>query len=306
MQRESSMMTKVKFWGVRGSIPVPGPSTLRYGGNTTCVEVRADDQIIVLDAGSGIRALGNSLEAEFGERPIKLSLLLSHPHWDHIQGLPFFVPAYDAKNEIRVLGYDSKHTSLREILTGQMSAPFFPINFRELAGKIAVQRLNEMDFNLGAVRVRAKFLNHPGVCVGYRLHHGDVSIAFLPDNEPLEAFIQSPGKYEMTAEGELNPDVRAEREDLVDFLRGVDLLILDTQYTDDEYAQRIGWGHGSLTNVVRLACDAQVKTLMLFHHDPNRTDTEVDDMLASARAIVAREGGSLKIEAAAEGSQLSI
>lgn len=305
MQRELSAVTKVKFWGVRGSIPVPGPSTLRYGGNTTCVEVRIGDQIIVLDAGSGIRALGNALEAEFGNRPIKLSLLLTHPHWDHIQGLPFFFPAYDAKNEIRVLGYEATHTSLREILASQMSAPFFPINFQQLAGKIAVEQLEGMEFKIGSVRVRAKFLHHPGVCVGYRLYNGNASIAFLPDNEPLDPFFDRADEY-AAANRHLNPDPRAERAGLIEFLRDVDLLMLDTQYTDEEYAQRIGWGHGSLSSVVQLASDAGVKRLMLFHHDPNRTDNEIDMIVDNARSIVTRQGGDLKIEAATEGVELSI
>jgi phosphoribosyl 1,2-cyclic phosphodiesterase len=259
----------------------------------------------VLDAGSGIRPLGNALEAEFGDEPIRLSLLLTHPHWDHIQGLPFFSPAYDAKNEIRVLGYDGAHTSLVEILSGQMSSPFFPISFRELDGKIRVQQLDEPQFDIGPIKVRAKFLNHPGVCVGYRIQNGDTSVAFLPDNEPLDAFFDSANDYN-AGDGRLNKDARAERADLVAFLKGVDLLILDTQYTDEEYAQRIGWGHGSLSSVIGLARDAEVKTLMLFHHDPNRNDADVDAMLDSARAIVARDGGGLKVEAATEGSELSL
>ena len=305
MQRKSSTMTKVKFWGVRGSIPVPGLQTLRYGGNTTCVEVRMDDQLFILDAGSGIRQLGNALDAEFGSEPIKLSLLLTHPHWDHIQGLPFFAPAYEAKNEIRVFGFDATHSSVTEMLTSQMSSPFFPINFKQLAGKISVHQPDAMDFNVGTARVRAKFLHHPGVCVGYRIYNGETSLAFLPDNEPLDAFFDRPGDYS-SSDGRLKADPRAERAELVDFLRDADLLILDSQYTDEEYAQRIGWGHGSLTSVVRLALDAGVKTLMLFHHDPNRADDEIDHMLAVARSVVAQAGGRLKIEAAAEGAELSI
>ena len=178
--------TRLKIWGVRGSIPVPGPTTVRYGGNTSCVEVRADGEIIVLDAGSGIRMLGGDLEKEFGERAVKLSLLITHTHWDHIQGLPFFLPAYSQKNQIRVLGYEGARAGLAAILAGQMETPFFPVSLRDLASNIAIEELKEMEFTIGKVRVRSKFANHPGICAGYRLYTSAGSIAFFPDNEPYE------------------------------------------------------------------------------------------------------------------------
>jgi CheY-like chemotaxis protein len=178
--------TRIKFWGVRGSIPVPGPSTIGYGGNTTCVEVRTNGDIIILDAGSGIRELGLALEQEFRSAPINLTLLLTHTHWDHIQGLPFFLPAYKAKNSIRVLGYEGARAGLATILAAQMEVPFFPVSWRDLPGTIKIQELKKMEFSIGKVRVRARFVNHPGVCAGYRLFTKEGSIAFLPDNEPFE------------------------------------------------------------------------------------------------------------------------
>src|SRR5215831_15726730 len=162
MSAASGSSTRLKIRGVRGSIPVPGPGTVRYGGNTSCVEIRADGELIVLDAGSGIRELGLALEAEFGSRSINLSLLISHMHWDHIQGFPFFVPAYNDKNKLDILGYDGAGSGLRDILTGQMATPFFPIALYDLPGKINIRKLDSMDFKIGPVRVRSRFMNHPG------------------------------------------------------------------------------------------------------------------------------------------------
>ena len=199
MSSVSASPTRLKFWGTRGSISVPGPGTLRYGGNSTCVEVRADGQIIVLDAGSGIRSLGIALEKEFQSQPIRLSLLITHAHWDHIQGLPFFAPAYEKKNEIRVRGYDGVDTSFGEIMAEPMKAPFFPIAMRELSARIDIKKLTEMEFSCGKVQVRARFVNHPGVCAGYRLFTSAGSIAFLPDHEPYR-FLHSARANDMSPE----------------------------------------------------------------------------------------------------------
>src|SRR6266446_6225348 len=181
-----SVPARIRLWGVRGSIPVPGKGTVRYGGNTSCVEVRADGEIIILDAGTGIRLLGLALDKEFGPRSMKLTLLISHTHWDHIQGLPFFSPAYNEKNVIRVLGYEGARAGLATILAGQMETPFFPVSLRELPSHLAIEELKEAEFQIGKVEVRSKFANHPGICAGYRLSAASGSIAYFPDNEPYE------------------------------------------------------------------------------------------------------------------------
>ena len=152
----------------------------------SCVEVRADGEIIILDAGSGIRLLGLALDKEFGPRSMKLTLLISHTHWDHIQGLPFFSPAYNQKNLIRVLGYEGARAGLAKILASQMETPFFPVSLRELPSHLAIEELRETDFQIGKVEVRSKFANHPGICAGYRLFTSSGSIAYFPDNEPYE------------------------------------------------------------------------------------------------------------------------
>src|SRR5205809_5145183 len=181
-----SIPARIRLWGVRDSIPRPGKSTVRYGGNTSCVEVRADGEIIILDAGTGIRLLGLALDKEFGPRSMKLTLLISHTHWDHIQGLPFFSPAYNQKNLIRVLGYEGARAGLATILASQMETPFFPVSLRQLPSHLAIEELKEMEFHIGTVKVQGKFANHPGICAGYRLFTSAGSIAYMPDNEPYD------------------------------------------------------------------------------------------------------------------------
>jgi phosphoribosyl 1,2-cyclic phosphodiesterase len=303
MPSASSIPARIKFWGVRGSIPVPGCDTLRYGGNTTCVEFRADDEIIVFDAGTGIRALGTALEEEFGPRPINLTLLITHMHWDHIQGFPFFVPSYNLKNCIRVMGYDGAGAGLRDILVGQMATPFFPVELDALPSRIEIEKLEKYEFNIGKIKVRAKLMNHPGVCVGYRLDTSQGSVAFLPDNEPYDGFKIHTLNSSSLGREETESRARGARKELVDFLQGCDLLILDTQYTDEEYEAHVGWGHGSVSATVRLALDAGVKKLVLFHHDPTHNDDEMDAMAERARALVAATGKKLEMDIAREGTE---
>lgn len=306
MATASASSTRLKLWGVRGSIPVPGPATVRYGGNTTCAELRADGELIVLDAGSGIRELGLALEEEFGSRPIKLSLLITHVHWDHIQGFPFFTPSYQDKNEIRIFGYDGADADLQEILKRQMATPFFPVALHDLPGKIKIEKLDSMDFKIGSVRVRSRFVNHPGPCVGYRLFTSAGSVAFLPDNELYEAFKLHLVNSQLLSPEQTRKKAEEERAGLVEFLRGADVLILDTQYTDEEYQAHVGWGHGSISGAVSLAVDAAVRKLVLFHHDPNHDDTMIDEMVKDARKLAERRKTDLKVEGAREGAELTL
>ena len=302
--RRESVPARIRLWGVRGSIPVPGRSTVRYGGNTSCVEVRADGEIIILDAGSGIRLLGLALDKEFGPRSMKLTLLISHTHWDHIQGLPFFSPAYDQKNLIRVLGYEGARAGLAKILASQMETPFFPVSLRQLPSHLAIDELKEMEFRVGSVEVRSKFANHPGICVGYRLATSSGSIAYFPDNEPYEELKLQLASRDGISEHEARDFAAAERGKMVDFLQDCDVAIMDTQYTDEEYAKHIGWGHSSVNSVVSLALDANVGKLVLFHHDPNHDDAMIDKIVKHARALVAKSGKPLEIEGAQEGAEI--
>ncbi|PYJ75057.1 MAG: hypothetical protein DME72_00945 [Verrucomicrobia bacterium] len=293
-----------RLWGVRGSIPVPGKSTVRYGGNTSCVEVRADGEIIILDAGSGIRLLGLALDKEFGSRSMKLTLLISHTHWDHIQGLPFFSPTYNQKNLIRVLGYEGARAGLAKILASQMETPFFPVSLRELPSHLAIEELKEMEFQIGNVEVRSKFSNHPGICAGYRLFTSSGSIAYFPDNEPYDQLKLQLASRDGISEDEARDFATAERTKMVEFVQGCDLAILDTQYTDEEYSKHIGWGHSSISSVVSMALDADVRQLLLFHHDPNHDDEMIDKMVERARALVKKSGKTLEVEGAREGAEI--
>lgn len=292
--------TRLRFWGVRGSIPSPGPETVRYGGNTSCVEVRAEGEVVILDAGSGIRPMGLALAKEFKSQPLELTLLITHTHWDHIQGFPFFVPAYNPKNTVRVLGYEGASRSLQETLSGQMESPYFPIGLKEMPGNIIFTELRNLNFEIGKVRVQATYVNHPGVCVGYRLFTRGGSITYIPDNEQYTRL--KSGSAASTPESV--EYARQQDQKLVDFIMNSDVLIVDSQYDAQEYAAHVGWGHSCVDDSVTLAIRAGVKYLYLFHHDPTHDDAKIASMVKHARALAAEQGGNLQIDAAREGLEV--
>lgn len=296
MHATASMSFRVQFWGTRGSVPSPGPSTARYGGNTPCVEVRTSDGwLIILDAGTGIRELGRSLIARANGAPIQGDIFLTHAHWDHIQGLPFFGPIFQRGNRFTIWGSKTLETSIDRVVRDQMSPVVFPVAFEELAARIEFSELAEESRAGTGYEVQAIRVRHPGGALGYRFTHGNGfggALVYISDNElNPSAKYDSPGTW---------------RQDLVAFARGAKVLVHDTMYTVEEYDHHRGWGHSTYLDALELALDAEVETLVLFHHKPERTDDEVDHRLEECRAVVASRGRPLQVIAAAEGLTLVV
>ena len=291
------MAAFVKFWGTRGSIPTPASWTRVYGGNTSCVEVRFGDTLFICDAGSGIRELGKDLITR-QPRPTELHLLITHSHWDHIQGFPFFTPAYLKESRIRVYGISEGDNSRYRLLSGQMSSDYFPVSFGEMGAQFLFDHLNGGDRDINGVRVRSFALNHPGGCCGYSFEKDGVKIVYATDNE-LEIH-----------DGDTFPDpthqggLRQMPEALVEIMHHADLLITDAQYDDEQYAAKRGWGHSSCFSVTDLAVRAKVKSLALFHHDPESTDRDVDAKVKACNQRAAAHRSQLVLFAAREGVEL--
>jgi phosphoribosyl 1,2-cyclic phosphodiesterase len=293
---------KVTFWGTRGSIPAPGPDSLRFGGNTSCVDVRVDGHVLVFDAGTGIRPLGFALAEDFRDRPLTIHLFISHTHWDHIQGFPFFVPAYRPTTTIHVYGAPGQGRSLEKVLRGQMESDYFPVALGDLASTIDVHEFRASAFEIGDVRVDAMYVNHPAMNLAYRVSSGGRRLVYATDHEPYAKTLDH-----VAGRGE-EGRVFGERLDqaLVEFGRDADLYIGDAQYTDEEYAERAGWGHSPVTETVELALAAHVKALALFHHDPMHGDDVVARMEREARRLIASRRSTMRCFAAAEGQSLTL
>jgi phosphoribosyl 1,2-cyclic phosphodiesterase len=292
-------MMKVPFWGTRGSIATPGTSTIRYGGNTSCVEVRSGSHIIVFDAGTGLRELGDRLLKEFANEPLTVHLFISHTHWDHIQGFPFFLPAYVPKNTIHLYGPPGRDKSLDKILTIQMDSDYFPVELGSMSAKIHVHELRE-DVTIDTLTVRHFYLNHPALCLAYRLSDGKTNLVYATDNEPYQGSLLRHSQNPASAQ-----DFPAYLDEkFVEFLSQADLLIGEAQYTSDEYKEKRGWGHSPLESVVRFAVQASVKQLALFHHDPLHDDDFVDAMVQDAKQIAKHYNGTTDCIGAREGMEI--
>ncbi|HQX60783.1 MAG TPA: MBL fold metallo-hydrolase [Burkholderiaceae bacterium] len=292
---------RVQFWGTRGSIATPGPETVRYGGNTSCVSIRTRRGTqLVIDAGTGLRALGIALMTE-GEEGRRGHLLIGHTHWDHIQGFPFFAPLFEAGHEWDVYAPRGFGPSLRETLAGQMQYTYFPVNLDEMGATIRYHDLVEGSFMIDEVRVTARYLNHPALTLGYRLEVDGITVVYASDHEG-HAHAAALGMPLGQVLGALHPGDNRHRE----FIAKADLLIHDAQYTAAEYPKRIGWGHSTIEYVVDMAIAAGVRQLALYHHDPSRTDEALDALVVAGRQRVRDAGASVNLFGAAEGMVLEL
>ncbi len=272
---------ELTYWGVRGTLPMPGEDTLKYGGHTSCVTIEfSKGEFFIFDAGSGIKALSNHLLSQKKAR-IDAKIFISHPHWDHINALPFFVPLFIPGHEIEILGASHGALRMRELISSQMEGVYFPIQIKEFAARVFFRDLKEESFEINGIKIHTLLLNHPGNCLGYRVEYQGHSICYVTDNElPLET-----SKY--FDQQTLNR--------LVEFVRGVDILITDTTYTNAEYQQgKELWGHSSVEQVVKLAHQADVKMLHLFHHDPDQTDADIDAKLEIAQSMLEKMNSSVQ------------
>ncbi|MDR0321684.1 MAG: MBL fold metallo-hydrolase [Treponema sp.] len=280
-------MLTARFWGVRGSIPCPGPDTVVYGGNTSCLEIRADERLIIVDLGSGVRPLGywlieNDLK-KYGK--IKAEIFVTHTHWDHIMGLPMFNPAYIAGTELHIRGpKTSQNESLKVVIENQLSHDYWPVRASQLAANIKYDKIEETTLDLGGgLTVTSKIINHTTLCLGYRFEYKNKSIVTIFD---YEAFNTGNGKV----------DAEKENEKIRQFMKGADIVIHDAQYTQDEYADHAGWGHGSFEQALKAATGLDIKKLVFFHHDPSHTDKKLKQLekkyanKSNPKTIMAKEG----------------
>ena len=293
---------RVRFWGTRGSIAVPGPETVRYGGNTSCVEVQTEDgTLLILDCGTGAHQLSRQLA---GLGIVRAHVLIGHTHSDHIQGLPFFVPTFLLGSHLTIYGPAGIDRSFPRAISGQMDYAYFPVPITHVDADLHFQELGEEEFTVGNVTVQTQYLNHTAPCLGYRITAGGRVLVYATDHEPnaenLWRSDRAPRDYTPGAMLHAGDARHAE------FLRDADLVIHDAQYLASEYPQKVRWGHSTVEYAVDVAMAARAKRLVLFHHDPLRTDAALDRLLAHATERAAAAGSSLEVLAAAEGMELRL
>jgi len=291
---------KVRFWGTRGSIATPGRGTNHFGGNTSCVEVTtASGELLILDCGTGARPLAGALMAP-GRRPVHTNILIGHTHWDHIQGFPFFIPAFVLGNSVAIHGPQGSRGSLHEVLAGQMQFPYFPVELDQLPAAMTYHELTEGIHTIGGTRVAAQFLNHPAMTLGYRIEADGVAVVYLVDHEPFSDDLWRAGAEPGRIESILHEGDRRHAR----FMADADLLIHDAQYTPAEYPAKKTWGHSTYEYVVQMAAAAGVRRVALTHHDPSHNDEFVADIESKARALGRELGTDLEVFCAYEGCEL--
>lgn len=283
----------IRFWGTRGSIPTPGPATQRYGGNTSCVEIRCDDDILMMDCGTGAREMGISLRREFKGRPLNIHLFMSHTHWDHIQGFPFFEPAYTPGTRLILYSLRGADKSLEKVFTGQMDASYFPVSLNDMNARLQFVELDGA-VRIGKMTLTHMQLNHPGLAIGFRIQAGHKSIVYITDHESY-CRVLGPSEHNRKLDREVTQ-----------FARGADLYIREAQYTDEEYNFKRGWGHSTFSDALESAHLAGAKQLALFHHEPMHDDETMDRILAECHDQMKLKGMTFKCFAAADNMKLMI
>jgi CheY-like chemotaxis protein len=292
----------IRFWGTRGSIATPGPTTTRFGGNTSCVEVVTNaGSRFVFDCGTGIRLLGGYMLAN-APKPLAATILISHSHWDHIQGFPFFAPAFIPGSKIRICGPDAAYNSLPHVLAGQMEYTYFPVELGQLSAEITYQSLTEGTVEIDGARITTQFLNHPAVTLGYRIEADGASVMYLCDHEPFwEPLWRSDG-----VPGNIDSILHAGDRRHGEFMRNADVVIHDAQYTPEEYPAKKNWGHSTYMYATQLAAAMNVKQLFLTHHDPLHSDDYLAEMERLATGVAAAAGSSMRVAFAYEGYEQQI
>ena len=282
----------LQFWGIRGTLPIPGEKAIRYGGNTCCVTLSIGKRyFFIFDAGSGIKELSNEL-VKANQFPMKASLFISHPHYDHINGIPFFVPLYMKGNEFEIIGSKQENLTIEDLISNQMDGVYFPITIKEFAAKLTFRNLKEESFKIDDIEIQTILLNHPGRCLGYRVQYKGKSFCYITDNE---LYLENSPHYS-----------QHEVDRIVRFIHEVDVLIIDSTYTDEEYIKKVGWGHSCISRVVDIADKAKVKLLCLYHHDPDECDKDIDQKLAHANEMLKSRHSETLCIAPHEGMKLTI
>jgi phosphoribosyl 1,2-cyclic phosphodiesterase len=296
---------EIKFWGVRGSIPTPGPSTLKYGGNTSCVSLQFNDgTFFILDAGTGIRELGKELLKR--KNNLTGYIFLSHFHWDHIQGLPFFRPAFVENNSFTIYGSDDTTTNLDQIISFQMNPTYFPIAIQDMKANIRFESIKEEIFSINNVKIQSQYLNHPGYALGYRISYQEKTVVYISDNEPFNYTNSKSALPESDTDKknliEIFDSFCEDKDDkLIQFCHQADILIHDTQFLPEEYENKVTWGHSPYNFSVDLALQSQVKQIILFHHDPDHDDGTIDLIERLSQEHLRKTKNNLICKAAREG-----
>lgn len=300
----------VRLWGVRGSIPVPGPRTVRYGGNTSCIEVRADDgRMLIIDAGSGIRELGNFLlKNDLKNGPISTDIFLTHTHWDHIHGYPFFTPIYFKQNQFTIHGpVNAISGSLEQIFSAQMDYSYYPVKLEDTGAKVNFSELKEGSFIVNGFKVSTCYLNHPVLCIGYRIEVDDRVFCTVYDHEPYQNIFARNGVIDSEEAKEAQAAVDEMNMKVVNHIKGADMVVYDAQYHNaEEYNSHRGWGHSTVQDAVSYSIQAGVKRVCLFHHDPTRSDEELDALYMDLKEKIKKAGQQLVVFPAKEGLRVPL